>query len=40
MGEIGKPVRIIEVEPEPATVPTPTKEPAAPPVKEPAKVTT
>ena len=35
MGQIGNPVRIIEVEPEPVTVPEPVEEPAAAPVKAP-----
>ena len=34
-GQIGEPVRIIEVEPEPVTVPEPIEAPAAPPVEVP-----
>ncbi len=37
-GQIGGPVRIIEVEPEPAIIPEPIVEPAVPPVEAPEKV--
>ena len=37
-GQIGESVRIIEVEPEPVTIPEPVEAPAAPPVEVPEKV--